>query len=274
MVVMHLSSYSLGAFFVILLGYIIQSSFLQYVFYYKSQGNKSHYSWKIQKDKDASIGKLWLHPLFSNKPRGPYHGIFSTINLLLASLFALLVTEMSSRRLNHMRFDAVASSSGWLTILKEVLFAICWQSVLEYYWHRMMHTNLFYATLHKYHHFYKSPEPFDDMYIHPLEAFGYYCILYSPPFAFEIHYMAFITYMIVMGICGVLDHAGIAFQVPLIYNTKDHDDHHLKFKVNYSFPFPFMGKFIKQLIFVFYEPPHPFLLTLRHFKIRYAAWDI
>ena len=35
------------------------------------------------------------------------------------------------------------------------------------------------------HHYYKSPQPFDDMYIHPLEALGYYLILYSPAFVFR-----------------------------------------------------------------------------------------
>ena len=59
------------------------------------------------------------------------------------------------------------------------------------------------------HHYYKSPQPFDDMYIHPLEAAGYYCILYSPAFIFRMHWIGFAVYMAIMGTCGVLDHCGI-----------------------------------------------------------------
>eukprot|EP01034_Spumella_vulgaris_P022735 gene22735-28893_t len=43
-----------------------------------------------------------------------------------------------------------------------------------------------------------------------------------------------------MGLCGVLDHSGIKLNVPGVYNTVDHDNHHAKFEVNYSFPFPYM----------------------------------
>jgi len=47
-------------------------------------------------------------------------------------------------------------------------------------------------------------------------------------------------YMVLMGACGILDHSGILIHIKGIYNTRDHDDHHLKFDVNYGFPFPFL----------------------------------
>ena len=78
------------------------------------------------------------------------------------------------------------------------------------------------------------------MYIHPLEAIGYYCILYSPPNLMYIHYQTFIIYMIILGLCGVFDHSGIDLKIPYLYNTKDHDLHHMKYNLNYSFPFPFL----------------------------------
>lgn len=33
--------------------------------------------------------------------------------------------------------------------------ALGWQSVLEYAWHRLMHTRWCYTRMHKYHHHYK-----------------------------------------------------------------------------------------------------------------------
>ena len=59
----------------------------------------------------------------------------------------------------------------------------------------MMHVPYFYKLFYEYHHYYKSPEPWDDMFIHPIEAFGYYCILYSPPFLFQCHTYAFVAHM-------------------------------------------------------------------------------
>jgi sterol desaturase/sphingolipid hydroxylase (fatty acid hydroxylase superfamily) len=60
------------------------------------------------------------------------------------------------------------------------------------------------------------------MYIHPLEAFGYYCILYSAPFVIPMHSYSFVLYMILMGLTGVLDHCGVKFSLPGIYDTTHH----------------------------------------------------
>ena len=47
----------------------------------------------------------------------------------------------------------------------DFVVAFVWQSVVEYWWHRLMHTHACYSTMHKFHHFYRSPEPFCDMYL-------------------------------------------------------------------------------------------------------------
>lgn len=38
----------------------------------------------------------------------------------------------------------------------------------------------------------------------------------------------------------VLDHSGISFAIPGLYDTADHDLHHSANSCNYSFPFPCM----------------------------------
>lgn len=234
-----LSGYTMLVFSIIFFGYIAQTSLLQLVFYSRSSVSDAN-SWKIQPRNQGALGRFWFFPPLSQKPaRGPYHRLFAIVNLSIASVCAAVTTECSLRRLNYMSYEGVISY-GWESIGWDLLKAVIFQSVAEYYWHRMMHLKFFYVRFHKIHHYYKSPEPWDDMYIHPLEAFGYYCILYAPPFIMPMHYVAFIGYMIVMGICGVMDHSGIRFKVPGLYNTEDHDNHHLKFEVNYSFPFPHM----------------------------------
>lgn len=160
-------------------------------------------------------------------------------NLFIASIVAGFTMESSVNGWNKMQFFQPTSKDAARILLQFVL-AVVYENVVEYYWHRLMHTKLFYGAFHKHHHHYKAPEPWDDMYIHPLEAFGYYCILYGPPFLFSIHWWAFAAYMVVMGVCGILDHSGVKVVLPGIYDTAHHDAHHLKFEVNYAFPFPFM----------------------------------
>lgn len=231
-----ISNYSICAACVIFFGYVTQTSIIQYIFYYKSSNTK----WKTQSSRTEHVGEFYWFPILSNKPnRGYMHGPIALLNLVIASVVAAITAECSVQRINYMQFDELTSISAY-TLLFQLILAVVYENVTEYYWHRLMHTKLCYATFHKYHHFYKSPEPWDDMYIHPLEAFGYYCILYAPPFLFPIHYTAFFAYMAIMGVCGILDHSGIRCALPGLYNTVDHDNHHLKFEVNYAFPFPYM----------------------------------
>lgn len=79
------------------------------------------------------------------------------------------------------------------------------------------------------------------MYVHPVEVFGYYCIMYCPPFlpGVTLHAASLGVYMAVLGTAGVLDHSGVRVRLPWgVYDTAAHDLHHERFNVNYGFPFP------------------------------------
>lgn len=235
----NFSTWSFLSFGIISIGYVFQSSLLQYIFY--NRRNDSISIWKIQADKTHYSGTTATAkstvPISSIK--GNYHNLVTALNLMIASFFAFIITELSVNGKTNLRFDDI-SSYGLTNITQDFVLAVIFENIVEYYWHRLMHTRYFYHKMHKYHHFYKSPEPFDDMYIHPLEAFGYYCILYAPPILFKCHLYAFLLYMVIMGLCGILDHSGIRVHIKGIYNTCDHDDHHAKFEVNYGFPFIYM----------------------------------
>lgn len=110
---------------------------------------------------------------------------------------------------------------SWYFYFIGLILPHLYQGILEYYWHRIMHYGIFYRNFHKFHHFNQNPEPFDDMYIHPIEAFGYYCILFSPPLFIPMHLHSFILYMLICGITGVLDHSGIKAKFGF-YNSSDH----------------------------------------------------
>jgi len=212
---MHISSYSVCSFLVIVIGYTATSLFLKSICAKRSSAFRT-----------KGNGK---HPL---------HNLFTSINLLMAAGFATAVTEMAINDRTGLTTGDISTYSCSQLIVVFVKMLLC-ESVLEYYWHRAMHMDWLYSRVHKFHHFYKEPEPFDDMFIYPPEAFGYYCILYSPAFFFRTHYTVFVLYMILMGMCGILDHCGLKLSV-LMYSTVDHDIHHSKFKFNYGFPFIFM----------------------------------
>jgi sterol desaturase/sphingolipid hydroxylase (fatty acid hydroxylase superfamily) len=89
-----------------------------------------------------------------------------------------------------------------------------------------MHLPYLYAKLHRHHHTYKSPQVFDDLMIHPLEAFGYYVLLFSPSLVVSQHYAGMLIYMSLCGLFGVLDHSGIALRLGPFYDTRAHDVHH------------------------------------------------
>ena len=200
---------------IIFFGYILQSSLLQYFFYYQKNPIDSK-KWKIQQEKNIpNLGIFWTIPIFSmTKPgRAKNHVFLTTLNLINATLFAFFVTELCVQNKSKIVFLSV-EEYGIHNIIKDLIIAVIYENFVEYYWHRFLHSKIMYKKYHKYHHYVKSPEPWDDMYIHPIEAIIYYCILYSPPFLFSCHYYAFIFYMIIMGLCGTLDHSGVNFKIP------------------------------------------------------------
>jgi len=239
-------------FLIIFVGYICQSSVLECWYYFASSLDRN--SWKIQnKVENHSHGEFCFIPVISNKKnRAAHHKLFTFINLLVASSFGGFVASATELGRSSLTFESVLSVSCssnisncidmkiLCLIIRGLISAVCSEVVLEYYWHRLMHTKAFYKVFHKYHHAYTAPEVWDDMYIHPVEAFGYYCILYSPAFIFHLHIVAFVCYMSLMGVCGILDHSGIRFSIAGLYDTEDHDLHHSKFNVNYGFPFPWL----------------------------------
>jgi len=139
--------------------------------------------------------------------------LYASYNLLQASAMAGLVAELTVRRWSGLAHSwdevGISTSLGQAAhVCAWLLLSIAWQSVVEYIWHVTLHLEPLYSWAHRIHHFPRSPEPFDDLLIHPLESLGYNFILFSPSM-FPQHWVAFLAYMGILGICGVLDHSGV-----------------------------------------------------------------
>lgn len=210
--------------FIILFGSLGLNCFLYFI-WYKWKRNE----YKIWRNQPSKID---LHE------RHKYHIYIYINNFIMAFICCGWSTELIIRY----KLYLTPRNDDIIYIVLMFIVSIMYESIMEYYWHRIMHLPWFYQTFHKLHHYYKSPQPFDDLIVHPLENFGYYLIMYSPPFIMYpyLPIYSFILYMIYIGLTGVLDHSGIYLEIPFIYNTKEHDFHHKLFNCNYSFPHPFM----------------------------------
>jgi sterol desaturase/sphingolipid hydroxylase (fatty acid hydroxylase superfamily) len=260
---MGLHPASVACFFSLFIGYVLSASTLQWWFYHR-QGHTPR-SWKAQPGALAHApdgrGRVWVwcfplldllrSPPFAatgiQQPRHALHPVFATVNLLVSSTFAGASCELFHRGGGSLNNTCGLGRACATQLLTGVLSSLAVQSILEYYWHALMHTPWFYSRLHRYHHFYKAPQVFDDLFIHPIEAFGYFCILFSPAVLVRQHWAAFLAYMAICGVFGILDHSGIAVTLlgRAVYDTRAHDVHHQKgfgpgVFVNLAFPFTFM----------------------------------
>ena len=262
---------SVGVFAFQFCGYVALSTWVEWRWYHRRRGEERQ--WKTQSGKMHGTihrgaaacdgdgrgrrGYAWGLPALdlvranpSSNGRHPSHARFATCNLVVSSLFAGATCEAYLENCDGKSFGLgstlVQSSevAGLAKVLVGTLLAVTWQSVLEYYWHRAMHLPRVYRLLHKFHHHYKSPQPWDDLFIHPAESFGYCLILYSPAFCVpSLPVQAFLLYMTIMGACGVLDHCGVKMRWPFgAYDTQFHDVHHRSFDANFAFPFPTMDR--------------------------------
>ena len=151
--------------------------------------------------------------------------------------------ELTTRGWSGVLFDW-DEAGGWAGVAAGAALAVVYENVAEYVWHRAMHTRFLYTRLHKLHHYYKAPTPFDDMFVHPLEVTGYYMILYGPVVLFRLHWASLLVYAAIMGTAGMLDHSGVRLNILGVYTTEDHDIHHELYSYNYGFPFPFVDQLV------------------------------
>ena len=227
-----------------LLFYILLSWALQLLFFYRA--GAAARSWRLQPSAPPAADDSalpWL-PLLRRKPGLSWsaaRAAMVSFNTLLAAAAAGATAEAALR--GGSVLHGGGGGGGWAAAAGALALSVSLQSVLVYYWHRAMHTRWLYAALHRHHHFNRAPTPFDDMLIHPLEAAGYYCILYCPAFIVRQHWAAFLAYMAIMGVAGIADHSGVRVSLPGVYDSADHDLHHSAFSVNFGFPFPLLDIF-------------------------------
>ena len=173
----------------------------------------------------------------SAPPAHPHHFLYCSVNIVSASVVAGCAAAAIAAGQSAV-LPSLGAGLGWWSGVRDTASLVLVHTGEVYAWHRLMHTKACYAAFHKVHHAVLSPLPFDDLLIHPLEAFLYYLLLWSPMWIVRCGPASVVAYMSVMGLTGVLDHAGLGVRVPFLYDSDDHAVHHEQFVVNYSFPHP------------------------------------
>lgn len=126
---------------------------------------------------------------------------------------------------------------------------------LNYWVHRLFHSRLLYKHVHYQHHAIAHPGsgPYDAFYGHLVDSIIGIAVIYFPfTIGFECHVIALIMNIAILGIFGlVLNHSGREFAVTVwlpclgslkIYDSSDHDDHHVHRHGNYADLLPFLDK--------------------------------
>ena len=178
----HIYSYMTFCFF--MFGYTFGSSILQYIYNNEINTTSIIQPKRLINNYDNKTDSYPFYvPYFGKKPNRPSnHGLFTTINICTASTIAMMTTEFSIRNITpnaieyhtNMMFTSI-TEYGAHNILLDLVISVILEHILEYYWHRLMHIKFFYIHFHKFHHYYKAPQPFDDLYMHPIEGM---CIVY------------------------------------------------------------------------------------------------
>lgn len=115
---------------------------------------------------------------------------------------------------------------GLISAVGSTLLLFLWYHLALFYFHRAMHRPALFRAFHHLHHRFKAPMFLDALYEHPLEALYGGVVLIAPLFVLPISLYGYLLFLGVVGVHEIIDHSGIAIDVPLLSRSRHHDEHH------------------------------------------------
>jgi len=107
--------------------------------------------------------------------------------------------------------------------------------ITQYVEHMMMHKLLY--KYHKYHHYFKNPEPWDGLYVHPIETY-FNMIIFFLPCLIMYDYIGLTEILIAHSIFiteSAIAHTGIKIGIKYVDEmTTHHELHHIHPESNYG----------------------------------------
>eukprot|EP00946_MAST-07B_sp_MAST-7B-sp1_P002960 g2960.t1 len=109
-----------------------------------------------------------------------------------------------------------------------------------YFIHRALHWPMFYKTLHKDHHKWKSPTPFASHAFHPVDGWAQSVPYHVFAFIVPMHKVVFLALFVFVNVWTVSIHDGVtAYPFKFLNGAAHHTYHHKDFNYNYGQYFVF-----------------------------------
>jgi sterol desaturase/sphingolipid hydroxylase (fatty acid hydroxylase superfamily) len=163
------------------------------------------------------------------------------INVSINQWFVILPTLWAMQSLSELvnSFDVLPWRMGiqvtpTLPSVREVvlhgILGIGLVEIFFYFSHRLLHTKLLYARIHKVHHRYRAPTAMAAIYAHPLEAFFANALaVMGPSFLIGFHLSSWMVGVAIGWFETCQAHSGYP-----IVNRGFHDFHHSSFNSNFG----------------------------------------
>lgn len=137
------------------------------------------------------------------EPLSPTEVIVALINVLLNTLTTLAGLWLWRHGIIHFRTDA------GLLALADILVLLLVMDLLMYLLHRLAHTRLLYALLHKFHHQYDRPRPLTLFALSPVENLAFGGLWLTVISIYPASWLGMSIYLVLNVCFGTVGHLGV-----------------------------------------------------------------
>lgn len=177
--------------------------------------------------------------------RDIYWSIQSSLIFALAGTVLIKLWQVGQTKIYY----DVGEYGSWYLVISLGIYLFIHDTY--FYWtHRLLHLYQF-KRCHFVHHESRIPTAWTSFSFHPAEAVIQALILPVLVLTVPIHWIVLVTFLIIMTICGLLNHLGFDFYPSFLekkfslISATHHQLHHKKVTVNYGLYFTFWDKLMR-----------------------------
>lgn len=177
--------------------------------------------------------------------RDIFWSIQSSLIFALAGTFLIKLWQDGQTKIYY----DIGEYGAWYLAISLIVYLFIHDTY--FYWtHRLLHLYQF-KRCHFVHHESRIPTAWTSFSFHPSEAVIQALILPVLVVLIPIHWMVLVTFLIIMSVCGLLNHLGFDFYPSILekkfslISATHHQRHHKQVTVNYGLYFTIWDKLMK-----------------------------